>query len=105
MDPILVLRLESRAVFRAEGGQVARRLAGKLVDGGVVNADLKFVLSGADVWRDVEPVGRVPERAGALAVDEDDGCFANGRVEQCVHAVGVGRAVVGDGVPSPKSSQ
>ena len=48
--------------------------------------DLEVVLAGLEEFGDVEAVGRVPERAGALAVDEDDGGFVDGRVVVGVHA-------------------
>ena len=61
--------------------------------------DLEVVLAGLEEFGDVEAVGRVPERAGALAVEEDDGGFVDGWVVPGSHArAGAGDAWVGQAV-------
>ena len=76
-----VLRVEAFAVFGVECCVVAWGLAGQFVDGGVIDVDFDLVFAGVDQVGDVEAVGRVPERAGALAVDVDDCGFANGWIK------------------------
>ena len=97
LEVVHVLGVEALAVFGVEGGVVAWGLAGEFIDGGVVDVDFDFVLAGMDQCGDVETIGRVPEGPGAMAVDVEDGGFADGWVEQGADAVGVGRAVVGGG--------
>ena len=58
-----------------------------------------MVLARLEEFGDVEAVGWVPERAGSLAVDEDDGGFVDGWVVVGVHAgAGAGDAWVGQTV-------
>ena len=57
-----------------------------------------MVLAGLQELGDVEAVGRMPERARGLAVDGDQGSFADGRVEVSVHA-GAGTGDRGLGSP------
>ena len=99
MDFVEVLHLEAVAVFFDEGFVVVGRERGPRVEGGVVDVDLDVVLAGLEEFGDVEAVGWMPERAGALAVDEDDGGFVDGWVVVGVHAgAGAGDARVGQAV-------
>ena len=69
------------------------------VQGGVVDVDLDVVLAGFEEARDVEGVGGVPEGSGGLAVDGDQGGFADGWVVIGVHpGAGVGETGVGEAV-------
>ena len=72
--------------FVDEGFVIVGRQGGPGVEGGVVDADLDVVLAGFEEFGDVEAVGRVPERAGGLAVDGDEGGLADGWVVVGVHA-------------------
>ena len=76
LDIFEVVHLEAVAVFCDEGGVVVGREGGPGVDGGVVDADLDVVAAGLEQVGDVEAVGRVPERAGGLAVDGDERALA-----------------------------
>ena len=99
LDFVEVLHLEAVAVFGDEGFVVVGRQRGPGVESGVVDADLDVVLAGLEELGDVEAVGWVPEGAGGLAVDGDEGGFADGRVVVGVHAgAGAGDAGVGEAV-------
>jgi len=80
MDLVEVLHLEAVPVFGDERLVVMRRERGPGIDRGVVDADLDVVAAGFEVGADGEPVRRMPERAGALTIDENDGGFPDGRV-------------------------
>src|SRR5277367_5093321 len=86
MDLVEVLHLEAVSVFGDERLVVVWRERGPGVDGGVVDANLDVVSAGPEVGADGEPERRMPERAGALTVDEDDGGFSDGRVVPGTHS-------------------
>src|ERR1700733_781592 len=86
LDFVEVLYLEAVAVFFYEGVVVVRGERGPGVEGGVVDADLDVVLAGFEQMGYVEAVGWVPECAGALAVEEDDGGFVDGWIVVGVHS-------------------
>ena len=81
MEVVHVLGIEAVAKAGAEGGVIARGLAGEEVDGGRVDVNLEGVFAGMEGGSDVETIGRVPEGAEGRAIDEDGGGFADGRVE------------------------
>src|SRR5258708_15132847 len=86
LDLVEVLHLEAVAVFGDEGFVVVGWEGGRGIDGGVVDADLDVVLGGFELAGDLELVGWVPGGADALAVNEDDGGFADGWVVPGAHS-------------------
>ena len=101
-DQLHALRLEAFAVAQVQQPVVGQRAPGHVVHGRVADADRDRVAAGADQAGHVQAEWRAPDRAGALAVDGDDGGIADRRVEPGPHPGPlVGRL---QRLPRPKSS-
>src|SRR4051812_30184664 len=86
-----VLGLEALSVELIQEAIVGAGAAGEGVDGGVGDANLEVVDTGMQEGGEIDAIGRRPEGSGALVVDGDDCCFANGRIEEGPGAEMLGR--------------
>jgi hypothetical protein len=99
-----ILHLEAVSVLGDERFVVVWRERGPCVERGVVDVNFDVILAGLEELRDVEAIGWVPERACRLAVDEDEGGFADGRIKVGVHArAGARYEWVGEAVIAERS--
>src|ERR1019366_6985594 len=82
LQVVHVLRLEAFAVLGVQSFVIGQRAFGQFVDGEVGDGDADGVRTGVEQGANFEFIGWTPDGAGAAAVDEDDGGFANWRSEE-----------------------
>src|ERR1017187_5924112 len=97
LQVVQVLGLEAFTVLGGEGFVIGQRTLGQFVDGEVADGDADGVRTGVEQGANFEFIGRTPDGAGAAAVDEDYGGFANRTLQHGAHAVAGSTLLGGDG--------